>query len=299
MTQENEAEPPTIVLHRGQRYCVRFLRCNDTPRAVVCFEYWVPGPTLDGPFAAEGFFRHRGTNAIGILAAENDWFQHGEIEAVLQAVRAATAGFALVGYGGSMGGFAAITFSERLGLRSVVAVCPQYSIDPARAPYETRWRGEAARIAADSGFAYDRVDQVKRLERGWLIYDPACVDARHAADIQARHGLGELRVRFGGHDMMLMLQQADVYTAMLVDMLEDRFDQAAFVRRWRQARCQSAVFQQNLSEAVRQREARPKGVRGGGPQRGQGGALALLRTLLETARQAHVGKLKRRIGRAR
>jgi hypothetical protein len=238
------------ILHRGPRYCVRFLRCNDLAAAVLCFEYWMPEPTLDGPFAAEAFFAHRGTNAIGILAARNDWFQHAEITEALAAIRAVTPGWDLVGYGGSMGGFAAINFAAALGLRAVVAVCPQYSIQAARAPYEARWRAEEAAITADGGFGHDAIDAVPRLTRGWLVYDPLCVDGRHAADIREHHGLGELRVRFGGHDQMRMLQQAEVFTSMLVDMIEDRFDPMAFRRAWRAARRRSATFWLGLSDAL-------------------------------------------------
>ncbi len=254
MQQDTDGRTVTI-LHRGPYYCVRFLRCNDQPNAVICFEYWVPSPTLDAEFSAEGFFRHRGTNAIGILAAENDWFQRAEMADVLAAIRNATQGFDLIGYGGSMGAYAAIAFSESLGLRSVVAVCPQFSIDAARAPYEARWRGEAARIAASGGFLYDRIDTVGPLHEGWMIYDPGCVDGRHAADIRARHPVGEVRIRHGGHDLMRMLQQADVYTGMLLDMLEGRFDPAAFRRRWRQARRGSAVYWLGVSDALVRRGA--------------------------------------------
>ena len=156
-----EAAPPRVViLHRGERYAVRYLKCNDRPFAVICFEYWLPQPSLDAEFAAERFFAHRGMNAVGLLAAENDWFQHDEIEPALATIRAALPDHELVGYGGSMGGYASINFADTLRLSRVIAVCPQYSIDPARAPYETRWPAEAARIAASGGFRHDRIDQV-------------------------------------------------------------------------------------------------------------------------------------------
>jgi hypothetical protein len=246
-------QPEVIILHDGPRYRVRFLRCSAAKDAVICFEYWKPQPSLAGEFSAEGFFRHRNTNAIGILAAENDWFQHDEIRQVLAAIRDATQGFDLVGYGGSMGGYAAINFADLLRLRSLIAVCPQYSIDAARAPYEPRWRQEAARIAETGGFAHDRINQVPRLARGWLIFDPGCVDARHVADIQRHHALAELKNRLGGHEQMLMLQQADLYTGMLLDMLEDRFDPAAFTRTWRVARRRSATYWLGLSALLLRR----------------------------------------------
>jgi hypothetical protein len=252
MADGSETAPPVLrILHRGPRYVARFLHCDDAQWAVVSFDYWKPVPTLEGEFSGEGFFRHRRLNAIGIMAAENDWFQHDEILEVLAAIRAATRGFRLIGSGASMGGFAVINFAQDLGLASLVAVIPQFSIDAAKAPYETRWRQEASRIE----FRHDKIATIPRLTRGWIVFDPWCVDGRHARDIQRYHGLGEVAVPFGGHAEMLMLQQANVFTDMLTDMLEERFDPAAFRRRWRSARRFSAAFWLGLAQVLLRRGA--------------------------------------------
>ncbi len=252
-----QAAPALRILHRGRRYIARYLRCDDTPWVAVTFEYWKPAPTLEGEFSGEGFFRHRRMNAIGIMAAENDWFQDDEILEVLAAIRAATPGYRRIGYGGSMGGFAAINFAHALELASLVAVIPQFSIDAAKAPYETRWRDEAARIS----FRHDRIADMPPVTRGWMVFDPWCVDGLHARDIQRRHRLGEVAVPFGGHAEMLMLQQADVYTDMFTDMLAERFDPAAFRRRWRAARRRSAAFWLGLAQALLQRGKRDAALR--------------------------------------
>ncbi len=257
-------DPVVEILHRGPRYCVRFLRCNDTPWAVVCFEYWKPEPTLEGEFSGEGFFRHRGLNAFGIMAAENDWFQDDEILDALASVRAVSAGWRLIGYGGSMGGFAAINFANDLGLASVAVVIPQFSIDAAKAPYETRWRAEAARI----GFRHDKIDAVPALTDGWIVYDPWCVDGLHVADIQRFHALGEVRVHLGGHAQMLMLQQAEVYTPMLLDMLAERFDPVAFRHGWRVARRRSAAYWLGLAQALLRRKRAAASLRAVASARG-------------------------------
>ena len=242
-------EPALHILHRGPQYCVRFVHCNDDPWAVVCFEYWKSEPTLDGEFSGEGFFRHRGLNAFGVMSATNDWFQDDEILTALAAIRAASPGWRLIGYGGSMGGFATINFAHDLGLASVVAVIPQFSIDAAKAPYEHRWRGEAARLR----FGHDKIATIPPVTSGWAVFDPWCVDGQHMADIQRHHRLSELRIPFGGHAQMLMLQQADVYTDMFTDMLAEQFDAAAFRRRWRAARRGSAAFWLGLAQTLLRR----------------------------------------------
>ena len=238
------------ILHRGEKYAVRFLKCSNAPSAVVCFEYWKPEPSLDGELAAEGFFRHRGINFIGILAADNDWFQHLEINAALAAIKAAADGYDLIGYGASMGAYAGINFADRLGLRRVIAICPQYSIDETRVPTEPRWRAEAAQIMAQGGFSQDRIDEVSPPAEGWIIYDPGGGDRHHADSILSRHHLVQVPVRFARHHEMRMLQQCNLMTPMLCDMLAGRFDAADFQRRLRIARRQSAVFWLNLSAAL-------------------------------------------------
>jgi len=238
--------PAVHILHRGPRYIVRFLQATPDPWAVVSFEYWKPEPTLEGEFSGEGFFRHRGLNAFGIMAASNDWFQDDEILQVIAAINRVAEGWRLIGYGGSMGGFATINFYHDLHLANAVTVIPQFSIDGARAPYEPRWREEAARIS----FNHDKIDRIPRVTRAWAIFDPWCVDARHIADIQRYHRLTEIRVPFGGHAVMGMLQQANVYTDMFTDMLAERFDAQAFRRRWRAARRGSAQFWLGISQAL-------------------------------------------------
>lgn len=238
--------PELRIIHRGPRYVARFLRCTEDRWAVIHFEYWLPAPTLDGEFSSEGFCRHRGLNAIGIMAAENDWYQDDEILDVLAAIRAATPGWRLIGYGGSMGGFAVINFAQDLGLASLVAVSPQFSIDTAKAPYETNW----GRLAAGIAFNHDKIGRIPRFSGGWMIFDPWCTDRQHVRDINRHHAIGELAVPFGGHALMQMLQQADVYTDMITDMLGERFDPAAFRRRWRRARRGSATFWLSLAGSL-------------------------------------------------
>jgi len=253
-TEVMDPDAGVAILHRGEKYVVRFLKCNSTPTAVVCFATWKPRPSLLGELASERFFWRRGLNTISILAADNDWFQHAEIETALAAIRAATAGYDLIGYGGSMGAYASINFADRLGLRRVIAICPQYSIDERRAPYESRWRAEAALIMASGGFSRDRIDQVSPPVQGWIVYDPTSGDRHHATNIQRRHQLVQVPVWLARHNEMRMLQQCKLLEPMLIEMLGNRFDAADFQRRLRTARRGSAVFWVNLSAVLLDRK---------------------------------------------
>ena len=129
-------------LFTGARYQVRYNRLDDTPLTIVVFHPWSDPPTLEGEFFAEEFMRRHGLNAIGIKSVRNDWFQDPEMEAVIAVIRDTTRGAHLVGYGGSMGGYAAINYSAAIGLAAVIAISPQFSPDPAKTPFETRWQPE-------------------------------------------------------------------------------------------------------------------------------------------------------------
>lgn len=52
----------------------------------------------------------------------------------------------VVTIGQSMGGFAALVLPDLLPVTTAIAFSPQFSMDPAKVPEETRWRGYAERI---------------------------------------------------------------------------------------------------------------------------------------------------------
>jgi len=84
---------------------------------------------------------------------------------------------------------------------------------------------------------------VPRLTQGWIVYDPWCSDDnQHARLIQRYHVLSECHPHFGGHHQFLMLQQADMFSQMLLDMFAGHFDYPAFIRAFRSARRNSASF---------------------------------------------------------
>ncbi len=81
-------------------------------------------------------------SCLGLVAKRPNWFPARNVEAAIQAAAPRLARYQTrIVYGGSMGGYAAIKFSRRLAATEVLALCPQWSIDPAEC-------GEA-----DSGYA--------------------------------------------------------------------------------------------------------------------------------------------------
>ena len=73
-----------------------------------------------------------GISCLGLVAKRPNWFPARNVEAAIQAAASRLARYQTrIVYGGSMGGYAAIKFSRRLAATEVLALCPQWSIDPA------------------------------------------------------------------------------------------------------------------------------------------------------------------------
>jgi tetratricopeptide (TPR) repeat protein len=70
--------------------------------------------------------------AIGIMAHRPNWFPEEEMSRAAHAIRAHFAGLSqVIGYGSSMGGYAAVKFSALFGMTHVLSFAPQWSIAPA------------------------------------------------------------------------------------------------------------------------------------------------------------------------
>ena len=225
------------IIHDGAHYRVVHRRVSDDPLTVVYFESLLPEPSREAPPTAQDFFVRRGVNFIGVRPARNDWYQQDEIFAAIAAIRAATPGGRLAGYGGSMGAYAAINFASDLGLATLLAICPQFSIRPEKAPFERRWLEEAAVIA----FRHDRIEAPPRLSHGFIMFDPLTDDRLHAAAILAHHDLTPLPIRFTGHEQLRFLTQTGIAGDVIVGLLRGDIDRPGVVRRVRTARRDSNI----------------------------------------------------------
>ena len=70
-------------------------------------------------------------NVIGIMPKLKTWFPKTSMLQMQQQIQPILEQFEKrVGYGGSMGGYAAIKYSNLLNMQKIVAFVPQFSIDP-------------------------------------------------------------------------------------------------------------------------------------------------------------------------
>lgn len=119
--------------------------------------------------------------AVHFINRQNHWWLIPDLEACLDAVRPVVArATRRTGYGASLGAYAALRFSRLLDLDEVLAFSPQYSIDPVKVPFETRWPDEAAQL----DFRGEDM-KIRAGCRVHVVLDPRSVDGQHLALIRA------------------------------------------------------------------------------------------------------------------
>ncbi|MDA0175709.1 hypothetical protein OJ998_41970, partial [Solirubrobacter taibaiensis] len=109
-------------------------------------------------------------NVIGIMPKLKTWFPKASMLQMQQQIQPILEQFEKrVGYGGSMGGYAAIKYSNLLNMQKIVAFVPQFSIDPE--VVEDRRYAEFfdASIHQNMQIQADEVDASREYI---LVYDP-------------------------------------------------------------------------------------------------------------------------------
>ena len=135
------------ILYRSEVIEARRVVAGGGGTQVVTFDSYHDVPGFDRAGFGESYFAAEGIPAIHIMSHDNDWFQHAELSAALTRVGAAATGAGrLLAYGSSMGGYAAIRSADASGADRVLALSPQYSVDPRKVRFERRWMQDQRRI---------------------------------------------------------------------------------------------------------------------------------------------------------
>ncbi|MDQ0509966.1 alpha/beta hydrolase [Ancylobacter amanitiformis] len=195
----------------------------------VTFEPLNPSRTDDREGFGESFFARRGFTAYHFLAHTNSWYQLDEMPEALARVRADIApGTRVIGYGTSMGSYAAIRFSEALKLDTVIAFSPQASVDPQLVRWETRWAPEGARLM------WDR-NSPRRETKIYALFDPLNLDRRHISRLRREVELEPVHTYFSGHGSIGYVMECGLLESVILDIVGNRFNGAELeARLWRQ-----------------------------------------------------------------
>ncbi|WP_347455339.1 hypothetical protein [Acinetobacter thermotolerans] len=183
-------------------------------------------------------------NVLGIMPKDKSWFPQGSMWNMLEAVAELIAPFKKrIAYGGSMGGYAAIKYSNLLDVQRAVAMVPQYSIDPEDvhdARYNMFFQSE---LNADMRIKPEDVSS----EREYIIiYDPHYAQDRahyqKLKEVLPAHHV--LHLAFTNHDAIAVLASSELVN----DFLLHEFDASYFYQKMRRVKKNSKFYYRKVIE---------------------------------------------------
>jgi hypothetical protein len=240
----------TVDLFRTRNLVVRNATGFLSEACFVTFEAYSELATLDRPGFGEHFLRNRRIDALHFISRDNDWYQLAELpEACGLAFQLAQRYRRVVAYGSSMGGYAAIRFGGWVGAHTAFALSPQFSIDPKRVPFETRWAREGRRVR----FIHE--EDARTVPMAVAVYDPLITaDARHVELLRKLTTVADVRLPCSGHPSTGYLANLGLLSRSLMALARGSFSAPKLQKVARQRRKESAEFFVNL--ALRSRGAR-------------------------------------------
>ncbi len=190
-----------------------------TRRLAFVFTPYENRDLAGNPYGGALLVRH-GFDVIAFKSSTDDWFQTVP-EIVFEQLHnwsSACGHVERVAYGSSMGAYAAIAFSRRLGCSTVLALSPQYSI---REGFDTRWAPSARRIR-DWPYPID-ASCIAAGCRYVLLYDSQNLDAIHIEHLAAlipADRLECLHLPFAGHPVSHYLLDINQLKPLVLSVLQ-------------------------------------------------------------------------------
>jgi hypothetical protein len=133
-------------------------------------------------FFAEAPVRKLGLTCVSFLVKNANWYAPASVTAAMPAVNARIGHFReRIIYGASMGGYGCIRHSAQLGATTVIALCPQWSVDPAQTEgrnpgwpqlFSERLRSHGTlpeQVAGDVYIFADQLDVVDKFQTELLL----------------------------------------------------------------------------------------------------------------------------------
>lgn len=229
------------VVFRGPEFSiVRVPGAGDGAVFVTFDSFGDPLPPDRAGFG-EAFLARHGFEAYHVLHTSNAWYQYPQMRAALEDLRARLGpDRPVITYGSSMGGYAAFRFSGVLQAARVIAFSPQYSIDPARVPWEHRWR----KLAAGLPMLWDDLPVHPGAEL-FVFYDPTSADRRHGRLMSREMRAHHVRLPHSGHPCIALLQELKLLGPTIRAIAAGAFDGARCEAKVRALRTTSARYLSN------------------------------------------------------
>lgn len=226
-------------LYRSSNLCVRKYPGTDETVWAVTFDDYGSARGLDRDGFGHGFFESRGISHITVLATGPHWYNYLDMREALVEVSAATVGaHRIMTYGSSMGGYAALRFATHVGATTALALSPQYSIDPARVPFDMRWLADGRQIDWQ-----DWIEAPIRLPfRPLIISSGGGEDARHVRMIAEETAIDHVMLNHTAHPVTTFLSSVSLLEEAVLGTLDGTLDLSDFRRRAEKARRTDPIY---------------------------------------------------------
>ncbi|RCW82430.1 HEAT repeat domain-containing protein [Paracoccus lutimaris] len=239
-------------LHQDDRYRVTLFRgSGGGARLAVSFDHG--RPQMRGGFTKPKyphFAEQLGIDALTVQTAWRDWFISERSATLAEVLADATRDRAeVICTGFSMGGYGALLYSAACHAKRVLAVSPQYSIDPAVAPFDAKRHQKFARIGRPMPCPQEWGDpQVG----GLLLYDPAiAADRAHMQLItRAFPRLMTIALPHGGHPATGVIAAYGGIGRVARMVATDQIDASAIRQLHRRYRRRVANYRLSLASAA-------------------------------------------------
>ncbi|GGJ14408.1 hypothetical protein GCM10011320_22020 [Neoroseomonas lacus] len=134
--------------------------------------------------------------AIGFMPKHGNWYPKEDIELIRPSIEPLLSKYKTrLAYGFSMGGYGAIKHSRALGATHVLAMSPQWSIDPEVAPWERRYLHFIDKCSENMEIVDDDCGG-----EIYVIFDNMNKDRFHAEKISSAAAVNSIQAPLTGHD---------------------------------------------------------------------------------------------------
>jgi tetratricopeptide (TPR) repeat protein len=175
------------------------------------------------------FLHKRGATVLAVKWKVADWYRSSEIHEFFRSSRFAAfvAQFDRVTFiGGSMGGYAALVFSETVPGALVIAHNPQTTLDERIVPWERRF-DFGRRQNWDGDFA-DAGATALRARRIYVTYDPFDADDRRHVERLQGGNIVALKMPFLGHRTPEWLREMKILSRVTAQAMDETLSAPAF-----------------------------------------------------------------------
>lgn len=216
------------ILYADKSIRIEFIQGHKAASTIACTFVGRQFRNMDEAGFAEKFCLDNGWDIITFKCTDDSWFQNVPREALTDVARILKVGKyrRSFTYGGSMGAFASIVFSEQIRPKFVIAMVPQFAIDQ---PDDRRWEADGKRIEWNWRMADSSLPSEMPI---YLFYDPHHrADALQISKIKAHAAQAtfiDVTIPFSGHGPAQYLRESDLLKDVISSIVEDRWDDGLF-----------------------------------------------------------------------